>query len=262
MSMIDFLVPVGALDPLKPALILPEVVDNSKWRGGYDIWWRDAEKRSIIGFEATLASSILVNREFVSEAELKNHDQLLEPQWKDKIASIDLSRQGSAGAAGAWFLKTKGEAWFRKFLAQVVVKADERQVVESAIRGIQPVVVQLPPAAFAPFQQQGLTKGFEALDPGAPVAQWLGSGAGHMGLINKAPNPNAAKVFVNWMLSREGQQAYTNATGASSARLDVEGGDPMTRPERNVNYPVYDALEMEQFAQRAYAIAKEVLASR
>ena len=28
-----------------------------------------------------------------------------------------------------------------------------------------------------------------------------------MSLVNRAPHPNAAKVFINWLLSREGQAA-------------------------------------------------------
>jgi ABC-type Fe3+ transport system substrate-binding protein len=31
---------------------------------------------------------------------------------------------------------------------------------------------------------------------------------GQLALMNRAPHPNAAKVFVNWLLSREGQSAF------------------------------------------------------
>jgi ABC-type Fe3+ transport system substrate-binding protein len=30
---------------------------------------------------------------------------------------------------------------------------------------------------------------------------------GTLGIVNKAPHPNAAKVFINWFLSRDGQIA-------------------------------------------------------
>ena len=40
-------------------------------------------------------------------------------------------------------------------------------------------------------------------------------------LFNKAPHPNAAKVYINWLLSKEGQTVFARANGYVSARLDV-----------------------------------------
>jgi ABC-type Fe3+ transport system substrate-binding protein len=53
------------------------------------------------------------------------------------------------------------------------------------------------------------------------------SGGGNMGLLNRAPHPNAARVFVNWFLSREGQltmqreYAKHNHSGSNSLRVDI-----------------------------------------
>jgi ABC-type Fe3+ transport system substrate-binding protein len=51
----------------------------------------------------------------------------------------------------------------------------------------------------------------------------LTSHSGQIGLINKAAHPNAAKVFINWLLSREGQltlqRVYAEGRrGASNSR--------------------------------------------
>jgi ABC-type Fe3+ transport system substrate-binding protein len=46
-------------------------------------------------------------------------------------------------------------------------------------------------------------------------------------LLNRAPHPNAAKVFINWVLSREGQTAFQkvsvadNAASGNSMREDI-----------------------------------------
>jgi ABC-type glycerol-3-phosphate transport system substrate-binding protein len=70
------------------------------------------------------------------------------------------------------------------------------------------------------------------------------SHSGSIGLLNKAPHPNAAKVFVNWLLSREGQltmqRVYVEGKrGASnSLRVDIPK-DMVPRHERlfeGVNY--------------------------
>ena len=49
---------------------------------------------------------------------------------------------------------------------------------------------------------------------------------GQLALMNRAPHPNAAKVFVNWLLSREGQSAFqrvisTPGERKNSRRIDV-----------------------------------------
>ena len=35
----------GALDPVRPLLVLPEVADESKWFGGFDGLYADKEKQ-------------------------------------------------------------------------------------------------------------------------------------------------------------------------------------------------------------------------
>jgi len=37
-----------------------------------------------------------------------------------------------------------------------------------------------------------------------------------------APHPNAAKVFINWLLSREGQEVFSRAMGQPTRRLEVD----------------------------------------
>ena len=55
----------------------------------------------------------------------------------------------------------------------------------------------------------------------------LGVQFGSLALVNRAPHPNAAKVFINWFLSREGQLALQKAvptTGRDapdSRRIDI-----------------------------------------
>src|SRR5947199_9606035 len=55
----------------------------------------------------------------------------------------------------------------------------------------------------------------------------VGSGGGNIALINGAPHPNAAKVFINWFLSREGQIAYQKLVqaGRSSLSIDITKDD-------------------------------------
>jgi ABC-type Fe3+ transport system substrate-binding protein len=53
---------------------------------------------------------------------------------------------------------------------------------------------------------------------------YMSGGFGHMGLINNAPHPNAAKVMVNWLLSKQGQIAWQEKTDNNSLRTDIPKG--------------------------------------
>ena len=60
---------------------------------------------------------------------------------------------------------------------------------------------------------------YKAKNQGLPVDEFkspyhfkegvnLSSAFGSLALMNRAPHPNAAKVFINWLLSREGQTLF------------------------------------------------------
>src|SRR5262249_61480473 len=44
---------------------------------------------------------------------------------------------------------------------------------------------------------------------------------GALALFNRAPHPNAAKIYINWLLSKEGQTVFARASGYISGRVDV-----------------------------------------
>jgi len=56
----------------------------------------------------------------------------------------------------------------------------------------------------------------------AEVPGRLSSAHGHVALVNRAPHPNAAKVFVNWIASKEGLEVYARAKLASPTRNDID----------------------------------------
>jgi ABC-type Fe3+ transport system substrate-binding protein len=66
----------------------------------------------------------------------------------------------------------------------------------------------------------------------------LSAGQGFLTLINQAPHPNAAKVFVNWFLSREGQLNFQRALAQAeegspdSLRTDIPKDDVLPKSRR------------------------------
>jgi ABC-type Fe3+ transport system substrate-binding protein len=57
-----------------------------------------------------------------------------------------------------------------------------------------------------------------------PVKEGLPSsnGSGVIGVVKNSPHPHAARVFVNWLLSKEGQELYVKVMRQSTRRLDVD----------------------------------------
>jgi len=49
---------------------------------------------------------------------------------------------------------------------------------------------------------------------------YLTVGGGGLTMFSNAPHPNAAKVYLNWFLSKEGQTEFAKAAGLVSRRLD------------------------------------------
>ena len=57
--------------------------------------------------------------------------------------------------------------------------------------------------------------------------------------MDRPANPNAAKVFINWLLSREGQISFQKSQGScDSARIDIPKEDvpPISRRSDGVQY--------------------------
>src|ERR1700687_4565225 len=96
------------LDPLKPALILPEVLDPKAWPTGGP-WFRDPSGEMSLQLFNTIIPIGYINTSSVSPDELKTTDDLLNPKWKGKIASYDPSVNGGGLIFGSVGYIVKGD---------------------------------------------------------------------------------------------------------------------------------------------------------
>jgi ABC-type Fe3+ transport system substrate-binding protein len=76
---------------------------------------------------------------------------------------------------------------------------------------------------------------------------------------NNAPNPNAATLFINWLLSNEGSTSCSKNLEDNSRRADVPVFDPDLQAEKGVDYIKIDAQEMIDQILKTQQVAKEVL---
>ena len=86
-------------------------------------------------------------------------------------------------------------------------------------KGKVSVTIGLTYYSLSPFLKAGLP--IKPL-PEMKEGTYISCGSGGLSVIKNSPHPNATKVFVNWFLSKEGQQVYGKAMGQATRRLDVD----------------------------------------
>ncbi|HEX7231735.1 MAG TPA: extracellular solute-binding protein [Candidatus Binatia bacterium] len=262
-----------ALDPIPPQLILPEVTDGSKWWRG-KLHYVDPENQYLLNINGENRMVLAYNTKLVNPAEIKSYWDLLNPKWKGKIVAYDPTLGGS-GDATRFFYHTKslGPEFIRRILLEtdIVISTDTRQMGDWLAGGKFAFTIFAPVSRMDldQMQIQGLPVDWfkpEQLKEGT----YITGGSGGVALINRAPHPNAAKLGLNWLLSREGQIAYQRLftqgnDGPDSLRIDIPKDKVPRgnrRPEGDENrYPFVDRAEwMDQAPITKFV--KEVLEQR
>lgn len=209
------------LEPIQPLLVLPEVTNPSVWYEGkqhYD----DPEGRYIFVFEGTSRSGeITFNTKLVNPSEIKSYWDLLNPKWKGKIVSVDPLVPGPISAAHIFFYRQPdlGAEFLRRLHADTdiaIVRSNEQMLdwlssgkyaFGIGARDVDTAMMQgLPLSQFLPG----------SLKEGSSVTAYNGT----VSFFNRAPHPNAAKVAINWLLSREGQSAWLDANQRTGGLYD------------------------------------------
>jgi ABC-type Fe3+ transport system substrate-binding protein len=229
-SLFQQLGPLKIFSPLKQHLVLPEVLDDKAWRHGFEAGWMDNEKKFSYGFDLTEDTLVFVNWDFVKRDDLKTATDLAKPQFAGKIVSHDPRLPGEGVFVYHTFLINFGEDFVKNFFSnQKVLYTDQRrQAAEWLVRGQYPIGLATPREDIESFQKQGLGKNIESFRAGIEK-RTAGSGFGMVTMFDKAPHPNAAKVYVNWLLSKDGQENW-KVVARNSRRLDVTLADPEAVP--------------------------------
>jgi iron(III) transport system substrate-binding protein len=233
------LIPAGTLDPLQPFLVGPALQDPAKWLGG-GLEFADDERQHFLVFLSGVKPPLAYNPNLVSPRDLTSYKDLLDPKWRGKVAMLD-PRGAGAGLATATFLyatPSLGKDYLeRLFAAGVTLSKDDHQVQDWVGRGQYPLALALNETSAIELRRKGVP--IDML--GAELIQessYLTSSYGSLGVVNRAPNPNAAKVYLNWLLSKEGQTDISKAAGYPSRRLDVPTDhlNPLVVPKPGVEY--------------------------
>ncbi len=100
---------------------------------------------------------------------------------------------------------------------QAVIERNNRNQVEEVARGKYPIGLAPNADVMSNFLKLGAHLDVVYFKQGVRVA----SGGGGFCVPIKQAHPNAAKLFVNWLLTKEGQTVFSKGFGNPSFRADV-----------------------------------------
>lgn len=175
----------------------------------------------------TMPYVIMYNKKLVSEADKpKAWKDVLDSRWKGKVAYADASKSGSSYTLLVTWLSIYGKndaGWkfVEDLLRQCKVLPKSSMTYQGVANGEYPIGLTFEQAAFD-YLKGGAPIGL--IYPSEGTAITLDGSA----LIKNAPHPNAAKLFLDFTVSKEMQDLMVDRFGRRSVRKDV--GSPAGLP--------------------------------
>jgi iron(III) transport system substrate-binding protein len=218
---LENLIPARVLDPLEANLILPEVKDLKLWRNGA-LEFLDPGRQLLV-MTPFQRGTLFVNPTLANPKEFKSYKDLLDPKWKGKIIADDPRKSGPGQATFTFFFlhPELGVKFIRAIAGQgLTLLRDYAQEVNMLGQGRYSVGLGFSDSLAEQRAKQGVPVeivDIRQLKEGSDISP----ASGGLSIFNRAPHPNAAKIYINWLLSKEGQTINARATGYISNRLDV-----------------------------------------
>jgi len=259
-SIIDVIFEGNMLEPMPPLLILPEVKDQSLWFNKTHIY-ADAKGQYVFMMQGNVNTNLAAYNTQAVRPDLKSHLDLLNPRWKGKMVAYDPRARGHIQNVRALYHNPKlGGEFFRRLFTEmdVAISRDQRLMIDWVAQGKYQLSV---------FSSNNDV--FDAKKKGLPIdivdapddESYMSGGFGHVGVVNKTPHPAAAKVLLNWLLSKDGQLKWQEKANDNSLRTDIPKhmlSDPTMIPKEKGRY-INSSLPQYQDIDAALKIVDDAL---
>ena len=277
----ELLAEANGLQEITPSLIHPDVLDTSGWYKG-QIWFTDGAQKYVINSGASAAPinlSMRYNTDLVTEADVagwKSVSDFLDPKWAGKIVALTPLTGGAGGTYYGLMANPNidAEALLRKMFdpaLDVFFTDDFRLIADGVANGKFAFGINIGSAGRDIDKLKDLGLPVERLNKELAEGYDLsGAGSGdNIMLPVNPPHPNAAKLYLNWFLSIEGQTAVMTVSDGEpdpTLRIDIPCVgviDPVDcRVEgKNYFYPTADpefTVRRDEFLQKSKDLFAEV----
>ncbi len=230
--------PRGFLEPLEKILFLPEVTDAKNWRY-YDGVYYD-KGRFIAGGFATPKSIVYANSEQIKLlGDIKSFQDLLDPKWTGKIVINDPTTMGSGKDSIEAIRYLTSDDYLKKLVEQKpAVIRDQRQQVEWLAHGKYAIGLGVPDSIVLEFTRAGAPIAAKIMAEGMEIT----TGIGAVSFFSNSSHPYSSRLFLNWILTKEGQELFARLAGHASRRADVanEHMPSYLQPKSGIKYAFTD----------------------
>ncbi len=212
----------GGLESVRDYMVGPDVGGDADWEGGLAGPFVDDDKKYLFGYLIGVTSLVHVNRDAAPDEKITSLQDLLKPAFKGRLVIQDPRYAGSSiNYVAAAYMKY-GRDGLKQLLVdqEPVIVRGIQEVGDQLVRGGKAVSIpRLSPDVMGQFQAAGVRMNIDSavLSDIATVSH-AGS---TLTIFKNPPHPNATKVFVNWVLSKEGQTTIGTIAGFDSLRKDV-----------------------------------------
>ena len=201
---------------------MPEAADQNNWRSsrGRGLKFDDREQQISLQTSEWVFGYIVVNTKLVDPRSLTSWRDLLKPEWKGKIAAHDPRGSGAGQEVASYLLVKLGDQFIVDLFRgqQVALTRSYTQVADWLAQGKYAIGIAQVQDRIEALKKEGVPlKAFSL--PDAPGT--LSGGFSVIAFQKGAPHPNAATVFLNWFLTKQGQDAYQRPHLYPSLRVDV-----------------------------------------
>jgi iron(III) transport system substrate-binding protein len=198
-----------------------------------------------------LVSPLAYNTNLVKKEEApKSFADLLDPKWAGKLVKGHPAYSGTIMNATFQIARDLGWGYFEKLAAQRVMQVQSATDTPKKISlGERAVMVDGAGYLVIRYKEEGQPVEIVYPEEGTPLA------TSPSAVFKAAPNPNAARLFQNWVHTREGQQMIVDVARQYSAHNQTEE-KPGVRPLSQIKLMKEDPEGVEKGAEeikRRYA---------
>jgi iron(III) transport system substrate-binding protein len=216
------LLDAGALADVHPFLLGPDLDESKQLNGKWQ--FADNAGKYVLVFSAYVKLAWAYAPGQVDPSQFKSWKDMLDPRWKGKIIMGDPTSPGAgAGTTSYWYASPElGKPFVDQFFKQqdLTLSRDDNQMINAVAQGTHLIGIGIGDGALAAAISKGLPiKAVAAAQLQEKPYETAGNGG--LTLIKDGPHPNATRVYVDWLLSAEGQGLWAKSTGTPSYRQDA-----------------------------------------